>query len=336
MRRPILRWRIAAQRSILACAVLTLTACGTLSGRTSTDAGSRDTQAASRGSADVPRKRGGYYLDDGPGDSTPANLDAIPDAVPKAEPLHRGTARPYNVMGRSYTPMTELVPYRARGVATWYGRRYHGQRTSSGEVYDMYAMTAAHTTLPIPSYARVTNVNNGRSVVVRINDRGPFIDDRLIDLSYVAAHKLDLVRMGSGPVEVETVLPSGAPQVAQPQRRAPPPVETVAAIPDAAAVSQASAATPLGESSAVLTPVVARASGHYLQLGAFSVQDNAQRFMERMQSQLGPQDASLSIAAANNIYRVHAGPYPNRAEALQAVERIAQILGSTPMLTAPR
>jgi len=125
MRRPTTHRRIAAQYCVLGLAVATLTACGTLSGP------SKDPQVASRGSGDAPRKRGGgYYLDDGPGDSTPANLDAIPDAVPKLEPLHRGTARPYNVMGRSYTPMTELAPYRARGVATWYGRRYHGQKTS--------------------------------------------------------------------------------------------------------------------------------------------------------------------------------------------------------------
>ena len=103
------------------------------------------------------------------------------NAVPRAEPINRGTSRPYVVMGRSYTPMTSHAPYRARGIATWYGRRYHGKQTSSGEIYDMYAMTAAHTTLPIPSYARVTNLADGRSVVVRVNDRGPFVGERLID-----------------------------------------------------------------------------------------------------------------------------------------------------------
>jgi len=331
-------WQSAALPCTLACAVLTLTACGTMSGRTGSAPGAKDPQVASRGS-EAPRKRGGgYYLDDGPGDNPPANLDAIPDAVPKLEPLHRGTARPYNVMGRSYVPMTDLAPYRARGMATWYGRRYHGQRTSSGEVYDMYAMTAAHTTLPIPSYARVTNPSNGRSVVVRINDRGPFIDERLIDLSYVAAHKLDLLRMGSGMVEVETILTWDAPQVAQRQLRTPPPpIETAAAAPEVVAVaSPAPTAPAAGEPAAALTPVVARPSGHYLQLGAFSVQENAQRFMERVQTQLGGQEAGLGMAAANNIYRVHVGPYPSRAAALQAAERIGQLLGATPILAAPR
>ena len=109
-----------------------------------------------------PARPGGYYLDDGPGGKPPANLDSIPDAVPRVETINRGTARPYVVMGKSYTPMTSLAPYKGRGVATWYGRRYHGKQTSSGETYDMYAMTAAHTTLPIPSYARVTNLKNGK------------------------------------------------------------------------------------------------------------------------------------------------------------------------------
>jgi len=308
-----------------------------MSGRTGSDASSKDAQASSRSSGEVTRKRDGYYLDDGPGDKAPANLDGVPDAVPKLEPLHRGTARPYNVMGRSYTPMTELTPYRARGMATWYGRRYHGQRTSSGEVYDMYAMTAAHTTLPIPSYARVTNVGNGRSVVVRINDRGPFIDERLIDLSYVAAHKLDLLRAGSGMVEVETIVTWDAPRIAKPQPRPAPAAEVIAAPPaEVGVIASAPATAATSESPTASTPVTTGVSGHYLQLGAFSIQDNAQRFLERVQTQLGGQEAGLTIAAANNIYRVHAGPYPSRAAALQAAERIGQLLGATPILAAPR
>ena len=123
-----------------------------------------------------PRWGGGYYLDDGPGDSPPADLDTIPEPIPQPEPLRRATMRPYVVMGQTYTPMRELTPYKARGVASWYGRRYHGKQTSSGEIYDMYQISAAHPTLPIPSYARVTNVVTGRSVVVRINDRVRFKD----------------------------------------------------------------------------------------------------------------------------------------------------------------
>jgi rare lipoprotein A len=129
------------------------------------------------------------------------------DAVPRIEPLHKYANRPYNALGRDYVPMASLQPFRQRGMASWYGKRYHGQKTSSGEVYDMYAMTAAHPTLPIPSYARVTNLANGRSVVVRINDRGPFRGTRIIDVSYVAAHKLGFIQAGQAQVDVEAIVP---------------------------------------------------------------------------------------------------------------------------------
>lgn len=150
---------------------------------------------------------GGYYLDDGPEANPPPNLDAIPDAVPRDEPMHRFANRTYVVLGNTYKPQTERRAYREEGLASWYGRRFHGKKTSSGEPYDMYAMTAAHPTLPIPSYARVTSLVNGRSVVVRINDRGPFHRNRLIDLSYTAAHKLGYLRQGHARVRVESIDP---------------------------------------------------------------------------------------------------------------------------------
>jgi len=150
---------------------------------------------------------GGYYKDDGPPERPPANLERVADALPRAEPLHKFANRPYTALGQQYLPMTSVQPFRQRGLASWYGKRYHGQKTSSGEVYDMYAMSAAHPTLPIPSYARVTNLSNGRSVVVRINDRGPFKSARVIDLSYVAAYKLGFVQAGQAQVEVEAIVP---------------------------------------------------------------------------------------------------------------------------------
>lgn len=152
-------------------------------------------------------KSGGYYLDDGPEANPPPNLDAIPDAVPRAEPLHRFANRTYTVLGNTYTPKTERRTHREEGLASWYGRRFHGKKTASGERYDMYAMTAAHPTLPIPSYVRVTALNNGKSVVVRINDRGPFHSSRVIDLSYTAAHKLGYLGKGHARVRVESIDP---------------------------------------------------------------------------------------------------------------------------------
>jgi rare lipoprotein A len=150
-------------------------------------------------------KDGGYYLDDGPGVNAPENIDSIPDAVPQPETYATRANKPYIALKQQYTPMTRYEPYEKQGTASWYGKRYHGKKTSIGEVYDMYGMTAAHPTLPIPSYAKVTNTANGKSVVVRINDRGPFIDNRLIDLSYAAAYKLRMVENGSATVTVKAI-----------------------------------------------------------------------------------------------------------------------------------
>jgi rare lipoprotein A len=152
-------------------------------------------------------KKGGYYKDDGPGANPPSNLASIPDASPRSEPLHKYANRPYEVFGRKYVPLATVQPYHQRGVASWYGKRFHGQKTSSGETYDMYAMTAAHPILPIPSYARVTSVRTGKQVIVRINDRGPFHSNRAIDLSYAAAYRLGLIGSGSGEVEIEAIVP---------------------------------------------------------------------------------------------------------------------------------
>ena len=159
-------------------------------------------------------RKGGYYKNDGPGAKPPANIDGIADATPRVEPLHKYANRPYEVFGKKYVPLASVQPFSQRGMASWYGKKFHGQKTSSGETYDMYKMTAAHPTLPIPSYARVTHVGNGKSVVVRVNDRGPFHAGRIIDLSYVAAYKLGYVGAGSAQVQVEAIAP------AQPARRA--------------------------------------------------------------------------------------------------------------------
>lgn len=142
---------------------------------------------------------------DGPDAQPPADLATVPDAEPRLEPIRNGGPnRPYELMGRSYVPITADKPFTERGLASWYGKKFHGRRTASGEVYNMYAMTAAHPTLPIPSYVRVRNPANEREIVVRINDRGPFHPGRVIDLSYTAALKLGLLR-GVAPVEVKRI-----------------------------------------------------------------------------------------------------------------------------------
>ena len=308
---------------------------------------------------------GGYYLDDGPGDAPPSDLESIPEPVPQLEPLHRGAMRPYVVMGQSYTPMTELAPYRARGMASWYGRRYHGKQTSTGEIYDMYAMSAAHPVLPLPSYVRVTNVANGKSVVVRVNDRGPFIDNRVIDLSYTAAHRLGVLAGGSALVDVETIIPDGstgtafatAPRSAPPSpavrpsgavaRSRPSAVDTQAtievdpilaiAMAAAARESEAAARSPsdVRSGAAATAPVGAYPSegdGIYLQLGAFGSRDNAESYLARAKAQLDWLAQTLHLFPRDGIYRVHAGPYPSTVEARQAAERVALAVGSKPVV----
>jgi len=266
-----------------------------------------------------PTQGGGYYLNDGPGANPPANLDSIPDATPRLEPLHRGTQKPYVVMGQSFTPMTQLSPYRTRGIASWYGRRYDGKPTASGERYDMYAMTAAHPILPIPSYAKVTHISNGKSVIVRINDRGPFIDNRIIDLSYVAAHKLGIASSGSGLVEVESILP-GAQQYTTAVLSSPPSNTTSL---------NSNPSNPVTHTN-ISTASVSVASGglYYLQLGAFGARDNAEAFLSRLQSQNDTPRLSIYVNPSDGLFRVQAGPYATANEATQQAQRITPLSGA--------
>jgi rare lipoprotein A len=248
---------------------------------------------------------GAYYKDDGPGGNPPANLDAVPDAVPKREALHRFANRPYEVFGKAYVPMLRVEPFTQRGVGSWYGRRYNGSSTSSGELYDMYAMTAAHATLPIPSYARVTNLVSGRSVVVRINDRGPFHSERIIDLSYAAAWKLGYVEAGSAPVQVESILPEGT---------------QVAASPAQARQEQS---TPLASASD---------KGVFLQLGAFGSQASAEAFRTRVSRDLAWLADTIQVRLADGLFKLQLGPYRSQEEARSIAERIRGDLNVAPIL----
>ncbi len=258
----------------------------------------------------------GYYKDDGPGETPPANLDSIPDAQPRAEALHRFANRPYTVFGREYVPATSLRPYKERGIASWYGRKFHGEKTSNGEIYDMYAMTAAHPTLPLPSYARVTNVATGKSVVLRVNDRGPFLHGRVIDLSYAAAWRIGIAQKGSGEVEVEAIIPGETVLVAS----APlPPVESAPAAAPPAGQPPAEAGTPV--------PVAPSDGGFAVQLGAFSNYANAQNFVAHLANQLGPLGVEAKIRQVGGLFRVFVGPYAAREEARRAADRLRDALG---------
>jgi rare lipoprotein A len=249
------------------------------------------------------KRPGGYYLDDGPGDKPPADMASIPDATPRSEPPHRFANRPYQAFGRNYAPLSSAAGFRQQGRASWYGKRYHGQKTSSGEVYDMYAMTAAHPVLPIPSYVRVTNVANGRSVVVRINDRGPFRSERVIDLSYTAAWKLGFVEAGSALVQVETVDATGS-------------ARSAAVVVPAPAVIPAAAPVP----------------GVYLQLGAFSARESADSFRDKVSRELAWLGDSIHVHSAGGFHRLQLGPYRTHDDARPVAERIESELAVKPLL----
>ncbi|MEW6163650.1 MAG: septal ring lytic transglycosylase RlpA family protein [Pseudomonadota bacterium] len=254
----------------------------------------------------APSFGGGYYQDDGPLAEIPVDLATVPDAAPREEPLHRFANRPYTVLGRDYVPLRAHAPFRQQGVASWYGRKFHGQKTSSGEPYDMFAMTAAHPTLPIPSYARVTRVNGGpdtgKSVVVRINDRGPFLHERVIDLSYVAAWKLGLIGKGSGAVVVESVLPGE-----------PPPAEATPTV---------AAAEPETRDVVLRDIEEQGGGGHYLQLGAFASRDNAESLRARLARTLGDLGERLLIRSTGNLHRLQLGPWADATEARRVSEQL--------------
>ena len=279
-----------------------------------------------------PKKSGGYYLDDGPGDNPPANIDAIPDAVPRVEPLLARANKPYIALGNNYTPMTEFQPYKKRGIASWYGKRYHGQKTSAGEVYDMYGMTGAHTILPIPSYVRVTNPDNQKSVIVRINDRGPFHSDRLIDLSYAASYKLGLAGKGSGMVEVEAIdakkyVQNKSPVMAE---KVAAPAESSSVIVEPLKSAQAPTPTVIENSPTQSSPEKLNAppaSGVFVQVGAFKSADNAGLLSKKIATQNLVENTPVNSWYNQGVYRVRIGPYANRAEAEIAATKVKKALG---------
>ncbi|MCA2997088.1 MAG: septal ring lytic transglycosylase RlpA family protein [Rhodocyclaceae bacterium] len=279
--------------------------------------------AASKPTPSKSSGQGGYYLDDGPGDdaakNTPAYLESIPDAVPRAEKFHSGANKPYTVFGRSYAPVVNNDPFRQSGIASWYGRKFHGNMTSIGEIYDMYAMTAAHPTLPLPSYVRVTNPANAKSVVVRVNDRGPFHSDRIIDLSYAAAHRLDLARRGSGPVTIERVFAGDRSVVAS---AAPPRVALPTTPPPPATVIATS-------------PITTDGTQLFLQLGAFSSQENANIFRDRMTRELDWNREPIVTVFKDSLWRVRLGPYSSRTEAEAIQSRVKQSHDFSPVISQP-
>jgi rare lipoprotein A len=216
----------------------------------------------------------------------PANVDTTADAIPRREPRSaHGNPPFYTVLGRRYTVLATEEGYLERGVASWYGPTFHGESTSNGEKYNMYAMTAAHKTLPLPCYARVTNLKNGRTIVVRINDRGPFVANRLIDLSYTAAAKLDMLKEGTTLVEVRALTVQEPDELTR-SAEAPPPAL-------------------------------------YVQVGAFADQNNAQRVLDRLHT--GGLASAFILSPPDGkppLYRVRLGPVSSVAQLDQLTARL--------------
>jgi rare lipoprotein A len=261
-------------------------------------------------------------------DGFPVNrldISRVPDAVPKIEPRSKyGNPESYEVRGRRYHTLASSKGYKERGIASWYGTKFHGFRTSSGEIYDMYRMSAAHKTLPLPTYARVTNLDNGRSVVVKVNDRGPFHSDRLIDLSYAAASKLGLLHKGTGRVEVEAIDATQQPAASV----------KVAAVPAAHVLASRPKYAPGFEAPATPAPTVAGPdqSSLYLQLGAFRNKDNALRMQSSLaSSQVEGVRIMEGISDQHPVFRVRVGPLND----FQAAETLARRLQDKGLVSSP-
>ncbi|HEX7387032.1 MAG TPA: septal ring lytic transglycosylase RlpA family protein [Castellaniella sp.] len=270
------------------------------------------------------------------GNLTPAQLAAIPDAVPKVERPAPANFRPYEVYGVRYYPIPENQPYRRQGIASWYGPGFHGEKTANGEKYDMYSMTAAQPVLPVPSYARVTRVSTGKSIIVRINDRGPFHPGRIIDLSYVAAAKLGLIGPGSGEVVVQAITNNDILAGNYPRDSAP---MLASAAPESAVTSPVPAMStpvayvpppPPAAPRPMIPPVSPTGRGTvYLQFGAFASSENAQAFSERINSRINAQTA---VTRQANLYKVRMGPYSTRDEALRAAAVMSRTADVRPVI----
>jgi len=301
---------------------------------------------------------------DGPPLSVPPNLADLPDVVPQIEPIRQGGPnKPYVVLGQSYEPLQGDVEWSEKGGASWYGNKFHGRRTASGELYSMFGLTAAHKTLPIPSYVRVRNVRNGKEVIVRVNDRGPFHPGRVIDLSYAAAVKLDIANHGIGQVEISRLtfdeIRTGAWQrgtvldpASDPTRVASAP--SAQTTPSAQATPFAVPLTPDGAAPSADDPLLSTASarpattaptarahtpasrGFWVQLAALSRRDGVDKLQQRIADQLSGLLPLLAVFHESPHYKLQAGPFASKQEAQQAARQVREALQLQPMVIERR
>lgn len=238
-----------------------------------------------------------YHLRDDRPPETAVDVSGVAEPVPRYEPRSRGGNRsPYTVLGKSYTVMASADGFVEEGIASWYGKKFHGYKTSNGEIYNMYAFTAAHKHLPLPTYVRVTHLDNGRSVIVRVNDRGPFHGGRVIDLSYAAASRLGMLSTGTAPVRIENVTPSAGGAVM-------------------ASAPLATGVTPQA--------VTAAAGPVFLQVGAYSDSQAADRVRSQVTELVNSKVFTQSVQANDfTVYRVRVGPYAQRSDTQEDLRRL--------------
>jgi rare lipoprotein A len=324
-----MKWRTC----LLAALVLVLAGCGSSRPRPTHGHHGGPRAAAGRHDGlvdDVSRPQDRRYRDSDDSVPTgPLDVSKLVEPVPRIEPRSLyGNKSPYTVLGKTYTVLPSAHGYDERGIASFYGNKFHGYKTSSLETYDMYAFSAAHKTLPLPSYARVTNLDNGKSVVVRINDRGPFHAGRLIDLSYAAAVKIGVWPRGTGRVEVRAIDPADpqapvSPSIAGGLHAAP----MTARMPEAMS-GPAADGEELQAASAV--PSSGASPGIYLQVGAFSEPANAERLARQLrEAHLGPVRTIDGRSNGQNVRRVQVGP-------LEDIDRADQISARIEDMGLPR
>ncbi|HTD07095.1 septal ring lytic transglycosylase RlpA family protein [Undibacterium sp.] len=367
------QWRALRNYLALGLPALLLAACGSAPKMPASET-PRTASTVAKSAPSIPSLpkagsgKGAYYKDDGPGDNPPEGLEFTVDPIPVVEAYSKSGNKPYAVFGKTYTPITDTTtPFVQRGIATWYGKKFHGQKTSSGELYDMYKITAAHPTLPIPSYARVTNLANGKQIIVRINDRGPFHSTRIIDLSYTAALKLGYLSSGSSQIEVERLLPQDIEKMAE-NRKNQPPAMAVAS----ASLAASSVVAPAGKASddkklaaadvnnpgtdrasmpdqitmedllamqggkpvekIATEPGSSAASGYYLQFGAYALKANAESIQAHLQAKLENRLPAFDIVRQGSLYRLVSGPFASKAEAVAALAQAGNLGIASPLI----
>ena len=288
---------------------------------------------------------------DGPPAMTPADLAKVPDPVPRVEPIRQGGPnKPYSVMGQSYSPMATDVRWKQRGLTSWYGQKFHGRRTASGELFSVHGLTAAHRTLPIPSYVRVRHIASGKEVIVRVNDRGPFHSGRVLDLSYAAAVKLGIVAMGSAEVELERLtfddIRTGA------WRQGPPPVNPEPGVDDPSVAlaslttstspgdeplspsTSGPTASPVPESSAQAYTPAAR--GFWVQLAALGKREGVDKLQQRVNTELSALTPLMAVFKEAALFRLQVGPYESRAQAQVVARSVRETLALNPLVVERR